>query len=106
MRQLIPLVDFIDQFGWKTKNIYIFDKYVGRAAALLMLGFRPIKIYTPIISENAVQLLTEKKISYLAERTVPHLMGIASQELCKWEKLSIGKDRIAFWKLVKRELMR
>ena len=88
---LIPLVEFIKSNKPK-ENLLIFDKYIGRAAALLMTLLIPIKVYTPIISQFGRQVFEQHQIEFYAEQEVEYLMGVASETMCKWEKLSVGKN--------------
>lgn len=79
----------------------IYDKYVGRAAALLMTLIKPVKVYTPVISEGGKEVFEKHDIPYKAQRTVKYLMGIASDEMCRWEKMCIGKSPKEFWDVLK-----
>lgn len=101
---IIPLVKFIDQKIKLSGKIIIFDKYVGRAAGLLMTKASPFFVYTPMISENAVNLFIEYEIDFEATKIVKYLMGEASNEMCQWEKLSIGKYPDEFYLLAKEKL--
>ncbi|RKX22833.1 MAG: hypothetical protein DRP35_00990 [Candidatus Zixiibacteriota bacterium] len=101
---IIPLVKFLGQKKELSGKIIIFDKYVGRAAGLLMTKTSPSFIYTPMISENAVNLFIEYEIDFEATKIVKYLMGEASNEMCQWEKLSIGKCPDEFYLLAKEKL--
>ena len=103
---LRPLAKFILKHGWSHKNLIMFDKYIGRAAALLIVDLHLSKLYTPIISKSAIPVLRSKRINYVAYKKVDHLMGIASQSTCEWEKMSFGKNTASFWRLVKKRLVR
>jgi hypothetical protein len=98
-KALDPLVEFV-----KTNpepGIIIFDRIVGRAAALLMTLIQPAKVYTPVISKSGRQVLDEAGIEIESPQTVEYIMGIASEDSCKWEKLVIGKSAEEFWEIVK-----
>ena len=82
-------------------DIVIYDKYVGRAAALLMALIKPVKVYTPVISEGGKEVLERHGIPYRATRLVKYLMGMASDEMCRWEKMCIGKTPEEFWDVLK-----
>jgi len=103
---LRPLAKFIVKHGWSHKKLIMFDKYIGRAAALLIIALHPSKLYTPIISRLAIPVLRSKKIRYVADKKVDRLMGIASQSTCQWEKMSVDKNTVSFWRLVKKRLIR
>ncbi|MBU0598525.1 DUF1893 domain-containing protein [Patescibacteria group bacterium] len=103
---LLPLIRFLDKISVKGKKHIFYDKYVGRAAALLMIIAKPAEINTPIISSNAIKLLKSKGICVNYSKEVKYLMGFASDEMCKWEKLSFGTSSDNFYKLVKSRKVR
>jgi hypothetical protein len=105
-KNLRPLVKFITKFGWRQDNLVMYDKYIGRAAALLFVGLEPQHIYSPIISKAAIPILKKNNVEYSAKKIVPHLMGVASQGTCVWEKMSVGHTTASFWRLVKKRIIR
>jgi len=95
------LVRFLKSGASKEEDIVIYDKYVGRAAALLMVLILPVKVYTPVISEGGKEVLEKHRIPYKAHKTVKYLMGMASDEMCRWEKMCIGKTPEEFWDVLR-----
>jgi iron complex outermembrane receptor protein len=57
MSGLSPLVEAINQHGSKLDGALIFDKVIGRAAAFLIVHAGIRKVYTPIISGPAMDIL-------------------------------------------------
>lgn len=100
-RGLKPLIIFIKKFDSKYKNLVVYDKIIGRAAALLLAYIKASKVYTPIISHGAVSVLKKHKISFVTQKRVKYIMNFASKELCQWEKLAKNKTTTKFWPLVK-----
>lgn len=96
-----PLIIYIKKFARKFVHLVVYDKIVGRAAALLLVNLKPKKVYTPIISQGGVFVLKKYKIPFEAKNRVKYITDIASKELCQWEKLAKNKTPAAFWKLVK-----
>lgn len=96
-----PLVKFVSLQLKRRRKLIIFDKYIGRAAALLFILLKPAIIYTPVISKSGAQTLRKAHISFKAQKHVPHLMNVASTGMCKWEKLSSDKNPREFYNLVK-----
>ena len=95
---LKPLVRFLkSELNKNYSQLVIFDKYIGRAAALLMVLIKPVKVHTPVISEGGRRALEESGIPFEAERQVKYLMGIASEEMCGWEKMALGKTPEEFF---------
>ncbi len=96
-----PLIRFLKSDYKRYSQIIIYDKYVGRAAALLMALIRPQKVYTPVLSEGGEETLTKYGIPFKALKKVKYLMGMASDEMCRWEKMTIGKSPEVFWDMLK-----
>jgi len=88
---LEPLVQYLDQDSTVGGNLTVFDRFVGRAAALLISTLKPRRVYTGVISENGAQVLEAMGIPFEAAETAKYLMGVASEDMCRWEKLSLGK---------------
>lgn len=92
-----PLIRFIEAKEIPTLAVTIFDRYVGRAAALLMAQIRPILVKTPVVSEAGEMVLVELGIPFEADERVKYLMGVASEDMCRWEKMSLGMSPEQFW---------
>ncbi|MCK4632789.1 MAG: DUF1893 domain-containing protein [candidate division Zixibacteria bacterium] len=89
---LRPLVAYLGQTELGRNDVTMFDRYVGRAAALLMSRIKPIKVNTGTISEGGAVVLDEHAIPFEAKEKVTYLMGVASQDMCRWEKMAVGKS--------------
>ncbi len=89
---LEPLVQFLEGKTPAGDSLVIFDRYVGRAAALLISRIKPQKVLTGVISENGSQVLDDASIPFEAGERAKYLMGVASEDMCRWEKLSLGKS--------------
>ena len=98
---LRPLMEFIDGAEEECGELTLFDKYVGRAAGLLMALIKPRLVYAGIISEGGIETLEKYAIPFEAVRRVRYLMGMASDDMCQWEKISLGKSPGQFWELLK-----
>jgi len=92
-----PLVQFLRKNPDPPPGCIVYDRYIGRAAALLMTLIRPYRVATPVISSGGEAVLSEAGIQFEAEKTVERLMGLASDDMCKWEKASLGKTAEEFW---------
>lgn len=98
-KALVPLMNFISK-NLTSKDLIVFDRIVGRAAALLFTLVMPKKIYTPIISKKGKEILEKYGIEFEAEKIVDMIMDFASEESCKWEKLAIGKSAKELYELL------
>jgi hypothetical protein len=95
--RLSPLLDYIDRFVPQVKDVVIFDRIVGNAAALLFKKAYCREVYSPLGSEFAVQTLSEQGIKYHFSRTVPYILNQAGDDICPMEKLSLGKNTEEFF---------
>ncbi len=95
------LVKFIKKYGRKFKDLMIFDKKVGRGAALLAVYLNAKVVYGKIGSQSAVRALKKAKIQYCFEETVPNILNREKNDICPIEKVSAGKTPESFYKLVK-----
>ena len=98
---LLPILDYLDSDRSDHTGAILFDRYIGRAAALLMTILQPAHVYTPVISKGGRAVLEEHGIEFEATETVEYLMGVASDGMCRWEKLSLGKSPAEFHELVR-----
>lgn len=88
---LEPLVAFL-KMGINTRGaVTVFDRYVGRAAALLISTLRAKKVYTGVISEGGAVVFEETGLEFEAGERAKYLMGVASADMCRWEKMAVGK---------------
>ena len=95
-----PLIKYLKSDKADAEEVTIYDKYVGRAAALLMVRIKPVLVRTPVISEGGAEVFEKFGVPYRAQRRVKYLMGVASDEMCRWEKMTIGKTPDEFWELL------
>jgi hypothetical protein len=95
--RLSPLLDYIDGFVPQVKDVVIFDRIVGNAAALLLQKAYCLEIYSPLGSEFAARTLSEQGIRYQFLKTVPYILNQAGDDICPMEKLSLGKNPEEFF---------
>ncbi len=101
--RLLPLVEYIHKFASKHRNAVIFDKIMGRAAALLCIIANCQEVYSPLGSQLAVEVLGKRGIKYHLTRTVPCIQK-PDGNMCPMELLSIGKEPEEFYHLIKNSL--
>jgi len=100
---LTPLLGYIDhQFDYRDE-LTLYDRYVGRAAALLMTIIRPTTVYCKIISDGGADVLNQYGIPFQSDQQVKFLMGVASGEMCRFEKMARNKSAEEFLRLLKKE---
>ena len=99
-KAVMPLRRFLAVRTSVNQPLVIYDKYVGRAAALLMALIRPTQVFTPVVSEAGKATLEHYAIAFEADAEVKYLMGIASDDMFRWEKMSLGKSPEEFLALL------
>ena len=102
--RLLPLVEYIDKFASRQRKVAIFDKILGRAAALLCIQASCREVFSPLGSQLAIDVLGKRGIKYHLTRTVPCIQKPNSTEMCPMELLSIGKEPAEFYKAIKNLL--
>ncbi|OGN91531.1 MAG: hypothetical protein A2Z75_07645 [Chloroflexi bacterium RBG_13_50_10] len=101
--RLLPLVEYIEKFASRHRNVVIFDKIMGRAAALLCVKAHCGEVYSPLGSQLAVEVLGKRGIKYHLTRTVPCIQT-PNENMCPMELLSVGKEPEEFYRLIKNLL--
>jgi hypothetical protein len=101
--RLLPLLEYIDKFASHHRNVVIFDKIVGRAAALLFIKADCREVYSPLGSQLATEVLEKYAIKHHLTQIVPHIRK-PNKDMCPMEALSIGKEPEEFYQLIKRRL--
>ena len=99
--RLLPLVEYLEKFSSRHRKVVIFDKIVGRAAALLCVKANCREVYSTLGSQLAIEVLGKRGIKYHLTRTVPCIQT-PNGSMCPMEALSIGKEPEEFYRLVKR----
>jgi hypothetical protein len=102
--RLLPLLEYLDKFGSHHQKVVIFDKILGRAAALLCIMANCREVYSPLGSQLAVEVLGKRGIKYHLARTVPCIQKPNQTDMCPMELLSIGKEPEEFYRLIKNSL--
>lgn len=102
--RLLPLVEYLAKYGSRHRSVVIFDKILGRAAALLCVKARCREVYSPLGSQLAADVLGKRGIMYHLTRTVPCIQKPDTSEMCPMEALSIGKEPKEFYRLIKGRL--
>ena len=102
--RLLPLVDYIDGFANQHRQVVVFDKLTGNAAAMLCIKADCREIYSPLGSQLAEKTLDEYGISYHFNRIVPFIQQANRKDMCPMEKLSIGKGPEEFYLALKARI--
>jgi hypothetical protein len=95
--RLLPLLEYIDRFAAHHKQVVIFDKVMGNAAALLSIKAGCREVGSPLGSQIAVKTLEKCGIKYHLGEIVPYIKRADGREMCPMEKLSIDKGPEEFY---------
>jgi hypothetical protein len=96
--RLLPMMDFLDEFGPAEEPVTIFDKVMGNAAALLAVKIKCRAVYSPLGSELGIETLENNGIAYHLNKVVPHIMRADGKDMCPMEKLSMDKTPDEFYR--------
>jgi len=101
---LLPLVEYIDRFTPYERDVTVFDRVVGNAAALLLKKILCRRIYSSLGSELAARTLSSFGISYQFVETAPYIQNQSGDDMCPMEKLSLGKEPEEFYQALMERL--
>lgn len=92
MSGLSPLFQAIQQLGPELDRADIYDKVIGRAAAFLISSTDLRHVFTPVISQPAIEILrrNNRPVTYL--KRVDRILDRNLKDLCPMEKLSLDAD--------------
>jgi hypothetical protein len=86
--RLKPLIACIKKHKEDMRGAIVFDKVIGRAAAMLLAHAKVKEVWTPIISQDARKYLKKSKINVEFKEVVKAIMNQKGDDLCPMEKLS------------------
>ena len=95
--RLLPLVEYIDKFAASHQQVVVFDKIMGRAAALLCVKANCAEVYSPVGSQLAVEALNQYGIRNHMVEIVPYINNMNQDDMCPMEKLSLDKGPEEFY---------
>lgn len=96
------LLMFIQKHGRSRRDLIIFDKIIGKAAALLFAYLGAKEVYGVIGSKEAAKTLRKFKIKFYFRKTVENILNKAKTGSCPMEKLSRTKTPEELYNLLKR----
>ena len=102
---LLPLIDAIESGKGYLRNALVFDKVVGRAAALLFCHGKSRHVFADLMSVRALEIFDIYGIKYVYDLLVPHILNVDSTDLCPFEKLveDVSDPEVGY-RLISKEL--
>ncbi len=101
---IAPLLTYLQEFPPCLEGVIVFDRVVGNAAALLIKKALGKKVYSLLGSELSAETLKRLGIAYSFLTVVPYISNRTGDDMCPFEKASIGKSPEEFYELVKEKL--
>jgi hypothetical protein len=95
--RLLPLLEYAKLFLPYEKDVTVFDRVVGNAAALLLKKILCSEVFSPLGSEMGIQALNSFGIKYHFREIVPCIQDDTRQNMCPMEKMSLGKTSEEFY---------
>jgi hypothetical protein len=95
---LKPLIFCVKNYRRQMRGATVYDKVVGRAAALLLCYGGVKKVLTPLITRNALVVLQRGGAAAEYKKIVRHILNAPGSDLCPMEKLSRKKSPAEFAK--------
>ncbi len=99
--RLLPLLEYTDRFAPYHRQVVVFDKIMGNAAALLSIEAGCQEIYSPLGSQLAVKTFEKYGIKYHITKIVPYIQQVNEEDMCPMEKLSLDKEPEEFYEVIR-----
>jgi len=103
---LLPLLEYIEKYVAGHRQVVMFDKIMGNAAALLSVKAHCCEVFNPLGSQLAVKTLDRYGVKYHISEIVPYIQKPGQEEMCPMEMLSLDKTPEEFYEAVKRVMGR
>ncbi len=84
-----PWIKWLRECPELLADAVVADKVVGKAAAMLMVVAKIKRLYTPMISENALEFLSNQTIDFSYDKTVPYIINNERNGMCPMEQTVI-----------------
>jgi len=87
-KHLKPLIFCVKKYKKEMRGAVVFDKIIGRAAAILLAYAKVKEVWTPTVSRSGKAYLIKNKVKIGYIRLVSCIMNRKGNDLCPMEKLS------------------
>lgn len=98
-----PLVGLLNQKNNPLKYRVVFDKIVGRAAALLLVYAEVGEVHAVIGSRTAAKVFKKYNVYHQFKKTVSQILNQARGDTCPFEKSAKDRPPSQFYKMVKNK---
>jgi hypothetical protein len=87
-QRLMPLVFCLKNYKKEMQGAAVYDKIIGRAAAMLLVYGKVKEVWTPTISEGGLEYLQKNKIKVIYRNKTENILNKKGDDLCPMEKMS------------------
>jgi hypothetical protein len=99
--RLLPLLEYAANYAPYQKDVTVFDRVAGNAAALLLEKILCSEVFSKLGSENAIRTLNASGIKYHFNEVVQYIEDDSRQNMCPMEKMSLGKTPEVFYQMLR-----
>ena len=96
LRGLKPLAYCAKKYKREMRGAIVFDKVVGRAAAILLAYAKVKEVWTPTISRSGKAYLAKNKVKIAYENLTDCIMNRQGNDACPTEKMSANMPEEEF----------
>jgi len=89
LQGLKPLIFCVKKYKKEMRGAIVFDKVVGRAAAVLLAYARVKEVWTPTISQSGKACLAENKMKIIYKNLASCITNRKGGDTCPMEKMSL-----------------
>mgnify|MGYP001203533390 CR=1 FL=1 len=86
-----PLLDFYNNYADKGP-VYIADKIIGKGAAFLIILLSAEGLYTPVVSESALDLLKKNSVHVEYDKCVSYIKNRTGDGRCPIEAAVLNEE--------------
>jgi Domain of unknown function (DUF1893). len=92
LKGILPVINKLKEDPAYFEGADVADEVIGKAAALLLIYGKVRSIYTPVISEHAMEILEKHHIYFEYDKKVPFILNRNKDGMCPMEKTVLNTD--------------
>lgn len=97
LRGVAPIIELIDTEPQFLCGATVADKVIGKAAAMLLFAYGVKEVYTPLVSEKALEYSKNKSIKIAYDEKTECIINRNKTDMCPMEKcvLNVNDEKEA-----------
>lgn len=98
LKGILPIICKLKEDPTFFDGADVADVVIGKASAMLLIYGNVHSIYTPLISDHAIEILNKHKIYYEYDKEVPYILNRKKDGMCPMEQtvLNIEDPKLAY----------